>query len=98
MRNRALSIPSTLVGAAVLSVALGLGSGAPSPSGQSALASQAQHLAVASGWKRQREPQAGDDWGGYNDARYAGAVPIHRGKPGYREDMDGDGDGGGINR
>ena len=30
---------------------------------------------------------------GCNDARAAGAAPIHRGSPGYREEMDGDGDG-----
>jgi hypothetical protein len=93
MRNRALPILPTLLGAAVLGVALGLGSAATSPSGQSALAGQAQQLAVSSGWKRQREPQAGDAWGGCNDARSAGTFPIYRDEPGYREDMDGDGDG-----
>lgn len=28
-----------------------------------------------------------------NDARSAGAAPLHRGQPGYRSEMDGDGDG-----
>jgi hypothetical protein len=28
-----------------------------------------------------------------NFARSAGAAPIHRGEPGYRTEMDGDGDG-----
>ena len=28
-----------------------------------------------------------------NAARAAGAAPIYRGQPGYREEMDGDGDG-----
>lgn len=30
---------------------------------------------------------------GCDDARAAGAAPIHRGQPGYRDGMDGDGDG-----
>jgi hypothetical protein len=30
---------------------------------------------------------------GCNAARAAGAAPIYRGQPGYREEMDGDGDG-----
>lgn len=32
-------------------------------------------------------------YAGCNEARAAGAAPIYRGEPGYREDMDGDGDG-----
>ncbi|MET3824445.1 hypothetical protein ABIC16_000138 [Sphingomonas sp. PvP055] len=93
MRNRALPILPTLLGAAVLGVAVGLGSTTTSPSGPAALGDQAQQLAVSTGLKRQRAPQAGDAWGGCNDARSAGTFPIYRGEPGYRTDMDGDGDG-----
>jgi hypothetical protein len=32
-------------------------------------------------------------YSGCNAARAAGAAPIYRGQPGYREEMDGDGDG-----
>ncbi len=32
-------------------------------------------------------------YSGCNEAREAGAAPIYRGSPGYREEMDGDGDG-----
>ncbi|WP_085808438.1 excalibur calcium-binding domain-containing protein [Sphingomonas sp. TZW2008] len=32
-------------------------------------------------------------YSGCNDARAAGAAPIHRGEPGYRPEMDGDSDG-----
>lgn len=32
-------------------------------------------------------------YSGCSEARAAGAAPIHRGSPGYREGMDGDGDG-----
>jgi hypothetical protein len=42
---------------------------------------------------RSRPPQPGDHWGGCNDAREAGTAPIYSGEPGYRSDMDGDGDG-----
>ena len=50
-------------------------------------------IAVQAGIVREREPQAGDLWGGCNDARAAGTAPIYRTEPGYREEMDGDGDG-----
>ena len=42
---------------------------------------------------RSRPPQPGDNWGGCKDARAAGTAPIYRGEPGYRDGMDGDGDG-----
>jgi hypothetical protein len=32
-------------------------------------------------------------YGGCNDVRAAGKAPLHAGEPGYRTDMDGDGDG-----
>ncbi|WP_294054528.1 excalibur calcium-binding domain-containing protein [Sphingomonas sp.] len=32
-------------------------------------------------------------YSGCNEARADGAAPIYRGQPGYREEMDGDGDG-----
>jgi hypothetical protein len=48
---------------------------------------------VSVGIARERAPQVGDIWGGCNDARAAGTAPIYAGEPGYREDMDGDGDG-----
>lgn len=42
---------------------------------------------------RSRPPQLGDNWDGCSDARAAGTAPIYRGEPGYRNAMDGDGDG-----
>jgi hypothetical protein len=42
---------------------------------------------------RTRAPQPGDYWAGCNEARAAGTAPIYANEPGYREDMDGDGDG-----
>lgn len=51
------------------------------------------NAAVITGIRRRREPEAGDHWGGCNDARAVGTAPIYRGEPGYDEKMDGDGDG-----
>lgn len=52
-----------------------------------------RQMAVATGISRARDPRPGDQWGGCNDARAAGTAPIYRDEPGYRTDMDGDGDG-----
>ncbi len=57
------------------------------------IASFADDVRIGSGVVRQRSPQAGDNWGGCNDARAAGTAPIYRSEPGYRADMDGDHDG-----
>lgn len=48
---------------------------------------------VALGLARARPPQPGDHWPGCNAARAAGTAPIYAGEPGYRPEMDGDGDG-----
>ena len=48
---------------------------------------------VALGLARARPPQPGDHWSGCDDARAAGTAPIYAGEPGYRDRMDGDGDG-----
>jgi hypothetical protein len=57
------------------------------------VATNMRTMAVATGISRAREPRVGDQWGGCNDARVAGTAPIYRNEPGYRTDMDGDGDG-----
>lgn len=88
-----LSTQSVLLGAGVLGVALGVGSLATTPQGRVAVAAKTSDVAVATGLKRAREPQAGDYWGGCNSARAAGTAPIFRGEPGYRPGMDGDNDG-----
>ncbi|RZF60804.1 excalibur calcium-binding domain-containing protein [Sphingomonas populi] len=90
MRSRYIPMLSTLLAAAALGLIFGA---ATSPLGRSALSGKTNQLAILIGWERHREPQAGDVWGGCNDARSSGTFPIYRGEPGYREDMDGDGDG-----
>lgn len=88
-----LSATSLLIGGASLGVVAGIGSLAVTPDGRAAVATSANGLAIGLGWKRQREPQAGDYWNGCNDARAAGTAPIYEGEPGYRPEMDGDSDG-----
>ena len=52
-----------------------------------------QSLSESPSLGRRRLPQAGDLWGGCNSARAAGTAPIYASEPGYRSEMDGDGDG-----
>ncbi|MDP3549329.1 MAG: excalibur calcium-binding domain-containing protein [Novosphingobium sp.] len=49
--------------------------------------------AVSLGFARKRAPQGGDYWSRCDAARAAGTAPIYLGEPGYREGLDGDGDG-----
>jgi hypothetical protein len=91
--NMRLSVPLVLVGGAALGAVAGVGSLVTTPDGRAAVASTASDTAVRAGLKRAREPQAGDIWGGCNDARAAGTAPIYRDEPGYRPQMDGDNDG-----
>lgn len=72
---------------------LGVGSIALDKDGRARMVSAAKPVAVWAGVARARKPQAGDFWSGCDDARAAGTAPIYSGEPGYREGMDGDGDG-----
>ncbi|MGB5077067.1 MAG: excalibur calcium-binding domain-containing protein [Sphingorhabdus sp.] len=42
---------------------------------------------------RENAPPVGAYYSGCNDARAAGVAPLYSGEPGYRPEMDGDGDG-----
>lgn len=75
--------------AALIGAIVGVGSTA---GGRQSAADAIQSVSAATDM-RSRPPQPGDYWGGCNDARAAGTAPIYRGEPGYREGMDGDGDG-----
>lgn len=50
-------------------------------------------LAVDAGLVRAREPRAGDVWSNCTAARAAGTAPIYAREPGYRPELDRDGDG-----
>lgn len=88
-----LSVPTILLGVAATGLLVGAGSIATTSEGREVLASKANALSVAIGMTRRRPPEPGDVWRGCNDARAAGTAPIYRGEPGYRDGMDGDGDG-----
>jgi hypothetical protein len=72
---------------------IGTGSVALGEGGSARIFEAVKPIGVRAGIVRAREPQAGDFWGGCDDARAAGTAPIYFGEPGYREEMDGDGDG-----
>jgi len=88
-----LSTSTVLLGASAVGLLVGVGSVSTTSEGRTAVASKVSSLAIASGVKRAREPQAGDSWSGCDAARSAGTAPIYRGEPGYRDGMDGDSDG-----
>lgn len=78
---------------AAAGLVLGLGSVATTSEGRSAIGQTVGPLAVALGLMRARAPQDGDFWPGCDSARAAGTAPIYAYEPGYRQEMDGDGDG-----
>lgn len=81
----------TMAGA--IGIVTGAGSVGLSAEGRSKIVEAVKPFGVRFGLIRSRAPQAGDFWTGCNDARTAGTAPIYYNEPGYREQMDGDGDG-----
>jgi hypothetical protein len=79
--------------AAVGGAIIGIGSVALTDSGRATLLGAIKPIGVWTGVVRARDPQPGDYWRGCDEARAAGTAPIYSGEPGYREKMDGDGDG-----
>jgi hypothetical protein len=61
--------------------------------GLSRLSSTMHAAAVSQGLTRKSRPKPGAYYSGCNEARAAGVAPIYAGEPGYRPEMDGDGDG-----
>ena len=50
-------------------------------------------IRFANGHGRANTPPADAYYSGCNEARAAGVAPLYEGEPGYRPEMDGDGDG-----
>ncbi len=100
-RRQTASIPKSPAGtllrylglASLIGGGLGVASLAADETGRAKLSQFVRPIAVSVRLRREREPQAGDFWRGCDDARAAGTAPIHLGEPGYRQNMDGDGDG-----
>jgi hypothetical protein len=91
--RRRLGGAAKVLGAAAL---FGLGAGALAAADAGAfpqVTSTLRSLAVSQGLVRRRAPAPGDYWRGCNAARAAGVTPLRAGEPGYRAEMDGDGDG-----
>ena len=84
---------SILIFGGLLGILAGAGSIAATAAGRTRLVELMKPVGVSLGFMRARAPQPGDYWPGCNSARAAGTAPIYDGEPGYREEMDGDGDG-----
>jgi hypothetical protein len=82
-----------LVLAGIGGLFLGMATLLTDPVGRQQLDSNLRPIGAKLGLMRARLPVSGDYWQGCDDARAAGTAPIFRGEPGYREGMDGDGDG-----
>jgi hypothetical protein len=80
-----------LLQAALLGSVIGIGSLAFTADGRAILSAGLRPVAAPEG--QTREPQAGDYWENCSAARRAGVSSINASEPGYREEMDGDGDG-----
>lgn len=86
------SLATLFGGAAFAGLMFGTASAGAFPSWV-AMQEAVKPLAVSVGLIRAREPQPGDFWPGCDAARTAGTAPIYAGEPGYRDEMDRDGDG-----
>lgn len=71
-------------------LAIGL---AASDRGPTLIRTAAVEAAVSQGLVRRNTPAPGAHYPGCNAARAAGVAPLYAGEPGYRPEMDGDGDG-----
>lgn len=88
-KSRASDVVAAVVGAALIAG----GYHFSTPEQRAVAADMLGTVAEITRLPRDRAPQAGDHWGGCDDARDAGTAPIYRGEPGYRSNMDGDNDG-----
>jgi hypothetical protein len=82
-----------LAGAALAGGIVGVGSLAVSEGGLSMVAGTLKSAAVSAGFVRANTPQPGAYYRNCDAARAAGVAPLYIGEPGYRSNMDGDGDG-----
>lgn len=82
-----------LTTAALAGSVIGIGSVAVSDGGVSAVAGTLKSAAVSAGVMRANTPQPGAYYRNCDAARAAGVAPLYAGEPGYRDSMDGDGDG-----
>ncbi|HEX8585009.1 MAG TPA: excalibur calcium-binding domain-containing protein [Allosphingosinicella sp.] len=91
--RRRSAVVAKALGAAMLGGLLAGTLAAGGAGGFANAASNLHEVAISQGLARRTTPAAGDYWPGCNAAREAGVAPLYAGEPGYREAMDGDGDG-----
>lgn len=82
-----------LAGAAMVGAVVGISSAAIGEGSTDAMTGKLKSVAVSAGLMRAHTPQAGAYYAGCNAARAAGVAPLYESEPGYRPEMDGDGDG-----
>lgn len=92
-RRQSIKVAKVLGMAAAGGLVIGLVSTMSAPGGLTQIASAARKAAVSLGLTREHTPMPGAYYSGCNDARAAGVTPLYAGEPGYRPEMDGDGDG-----
>ncbi|HEY0026286.1 MAG TPA: excalibur calcium-binding domain-containing protein [Allosphingosinicella sp.] len=91
-RRRSAAVAKTL-GAAMLGGLLAGSLAATGTGGFASAGASLHEMAVSQGLARRSTPAVGDYWRGCNAAREAGVAPLYAGEPGYRAEMDRDGDG-----
>lgn len=82
-----------LLGAGGLGAAVGLGSVLVAPSALDKAWGRLRSGLDAIGDTRAGRPRPGDYWPNCDSARQAGVTPLHVSEPGYRPELDADGDG-----
>jgi len=82
-----------LIGAALAGGVAGIGSLAVTDGGLSTMTGTLKSAAVSASFMRANAPQPGAYYHNCDAARAAGVAPLYIGEPGYRSNMDGDGDG-----
>lgn len=92
-RQQSIAIAKVLGVAAAGGLAIGLFTAMSGNGSLTEIGSAVREAAVSSGLARRNTPMPGAHYSGCNDARAAGVAPLYVGEPGYRPEMDGDGDG-----
>lgn len=92
-QQESIKAAKVLAIAAAGGLMMGLFTAMSANGGLTGIRSAVQEVAVSSGLARKNTPMPGAHYSGCDDARAAGVAPLYVGEPGYRSEMDGDGDG-----
>ncbi len=92
-RQQSIKAAKVLVVAAAGGLMMGLFTAMSANGSLTGIHSGVREVAESSGLARKNTPMPGAHYSGCDDARAAGVAPLYVGEPGYRSQMDGDGDG-----